>query len=301
MNIQRTDFVLEIGSGDNPHPSVDILCDRYITTSHERAGGFKVRIDRPMVVADGMRLPFRDRTFDYVIASHIFEHMDDPLGFAREIMRVGKAGYIEVPSAISERVFGWDFHHWYCQIHDGVLTVTPKKEGERWNGFFHRFIARTLWFRRFFEEHEEMWYVRMEWREKIPIRVGMRPMGEDETHELDEKAWELLAKAKPEIVKDLLFSIRFFFRRVIRKVRKIARRLVWMVIQDMPGHCVCPRCHGSLRSIEGEKKETLDPRLRGDDKILGDDKIICECCAEEYPMDGVIPILLLPEERKKGW
>ncbi len=281
MSFKPIDFVLEIGSGNNPNPRADILCDRYITTSHERAGEFAIRIDRPFVVADGMRLPFADKTFDYVIASHIFEHMDDPIGFAHEIMRVGKAGYIEVPSAISERVFGWDFHHWYCQLRDGVLIFKPKKEGERFGGFFHRFIAKNLWFRRFFEEHEDAWYVRLEWQGEIPMQVNMRLMSQNEIQKLDEHAWRILAKAKPEIVKDFLFSVRFFLRRVIRKVRKGARSLVWMVKRNMPEYCVCPRCRGSLR--------------------VGEGKLVCADCDTTYPVDGVIPILLLPEERKRGW
>ena len=40
-------------------------------------------------------------------------------------MRVGNAGYIEVPSALSERVFGWDFHLWYCEK-DGNRLVLRK-------------------------------------------------------------------------------------------------------------------------------------------------------------------------------
>lgn len=290
MNIKPTGLVLEIGSGDNPNPRSDVLCDRFITTNRERAGGFRIRIDRPLVVADGMRLPFADNTFDYVIASHIFEHMDDPAGFAREIARVGKAGYIEVPSALSERVFGWNFHHWYCELDGGTLTLTPKKEGERWGGFFHRFIARELWFRRFFEEHEQQWYTRLAWQGNIPICVVMSPMNLDASHELDERAWMLLANAKPEVVKDLIFRIRFFLRRVLRKTRKTIRQFGWWatkrtraqgIIASLVKHCVCPRCHGKL-GIHGEK-------------------LTCSQCRMNFSIDGVIPILLAPEERKKGY
>ncbi|MBI4066185.1 methyltransferase domain-containing protein [Candidatus Gottesmanbacteria bacterium] len=297
MDIQRTDVVLEIGSGDNPHPRADVLCDRYITTSHERAGGFRIRIDRPFVVADGMRLPFPDKSFDYVITSHIFEHMDDPIGFAREIMRVGKAGIIEVPSSLSERVFGWDFHHWYGKRYDGVLTFAPKKEGEHppagragFNGLFHQLIARSIWFRRFFEEHESEWYTRLEWRGKIPVQVARRPMRTYETNALDEKAWKLLRKAKPEVWKDLIFVVRFFLRRAIRKSRKTIRNIVWgmrkitkrrEIIESLRKLCICPRCHERLR-INSEKME-------------------CLTCGTDFPIEGVIPILLLPQERKKGY
>lgn len=283
MNIKQHDLVLEIGSGDNPNPRSDILCDRYIKTSHERAGEFRIRIDRPMVVADGMMLSFPDKTFDYVITSHIFEHMDDPAGFAREIMRVGKAGFIEVPSAISERVFGWNFHHWYCDIRGGVLTLSPKTEGERFGGFFHRLIAQNIWFRRCFEEDEGKWYVRMEWAGNIPIRVCKSPMSQNEILALDVKAWELLSKAKPEILKDLVFGIQFLFRRIIRKTRKIIRLGAWRLNKrkDLTNLIICPRCHGALLGLRG--------------------KLVCGRCKTDFPIDGVIPILLLPEEKRKGW
>ena len=39
MNIRATDLVLEIGSGNNPNPRSDILCDRYIHDNNQRAGG----------------------------------------------------------------------------------------------------------------------------------------------------------------------------------------------------------------------------------------------------------------------
>lgn len=282
MNVKQHDLVLEIGSGDNPNTHSNILCDRFITKNDERAGGFSVRIDRPMIVADGMHLPFRDRTFDYVIASHIFEHMDNPTGFAQEIMRVGKAGYIEVPSAISERVFGWNFHHWYCFIRGGVLTFSPKTEGEQFGGFFHRLIAGMLWFRRSFEENEEKWYVRLEWKKNIPIRVAGR-LSQKEFLMLNKEAWDSLLNAKPEFIKDLIFAVKFLLRRIVRKTRKIMKMAAWRLQKrpDLTKLIVCPRCHSDLFPRQG--------------------KLECGTCKIVYTTDGVIPILLSPEERRKGY
>ena len=290
MNINHTDLVLEIGSGNNPHSRSDILCDRYIRTSHERAGEFPIRIDRPMVIADAMHLPFADHTFDYVIASHIFEHMDDPAGLAREIARVGKAGFIEVPSAISERVFGWDFHHWYCEIISGTLTFTRKTEGKRFDGFFHTLIARNIWFRRFFEQHKALWYTRLEWQGTIPMRIAGKPMRLREKANLDVAAWDILGRAKKDVPADWAFAIRFFLRRMARKLVNTARQLLWQVavmtmakqiVSSILRRCVCPACRGLLEIKEKSAH--------------------CPHCRAEYPVDGVLPVLLLPHEQSGGY
>lgn len=44
------------------------------------------------VVADGAQLPFADGTFDGVISHAVMEHVKDPFGYARELMRVLKPG-----------------------------------------------------------------------------------------------------------------------------------------------------------------------------------------------------------------
>jgi SAM-dependent methyltransferase len=44
------------------------------------------------LVADAYALPFRDGTFDCVIGSEIIEHVPDPAGFVKELLRVVKRG-----------------------------------------------------------------------------------------------------------------------------------------------------------------------------------------------------------------
>lgn len=280
MHIKKTDLVLEIGSGNNPNPRSDILCDRYVHDNSERAGEFDIVIDRPFIVADGYRLPFADKTFDYVICSHILEHMDDPKAFLAEVTRVGKAGYIEVPSAVSERVFGWDIHHWHCGRRGNTLVLQRKTEGEQFGGFFHRLIADTIWFRRFFEEHEDTWYVRLEWKGTILLRV-MRSMSTGEIQELDERAWRLLARAKPEPLKDVIFYAAWMRRRISRKLRKEIKRIFWTLRRTVfPGSIVtrllqfifCPACRCSLHK--------------------DDHGLACSSCRRRYPVKRGIPTLL---------
>jgi ubiquinone/menaquinone biosynthesis C-methylase UbiE len=64
------------------------------------------------------RLPFEDKSVDFLICSHTLEDLRDPIRVCREINRVAKAGYIEVPSRAMETIFGLEhrgypgyYHH----------------------------------------------------------------------------------------------------------------------------------------------------------------------------------------------
>ncbi|UFW75199.1 class I SAM-dependent methyltransferase [Bradyrhizobium sp. WU425] len=53
---------------------------------------------------DGKRLPFPDRSFDLVFASHVVEHVPEPRGFIEEMARVSrKFVYTEVPCELHLR------------------------------------------------------------------------------------------------------------------------------------------------------------------------------------------------------
>jgi uncharacterized protein YbaR (Trm112 family)/SAM-dependent methyltransferase len=284
MNIKSSDNVLEIGSGNNPNPRSDILCDRYLSDNGERAGKSGIVIDRPFVIADGYHLPFGDKAFDYIICSHVLEHIDDPKAFIAEIERVGIRGYIEVPSALSERIFGWDFHHWYCTLESGQLIFQKKTQGEQFGGFFHRLIAHTIWFRRFFEDHEKDMYVKYEWNDHVNIRVDQSEPNASWIRTLDAKAWKILLNAKPDRISDIRFYSGWMIRRVKRKLYKTLRICWWKIQSNIfPGSVRsklidvlrCPKCRTILRS----------------NKV--NSSVRCMDCKQSYPcINSVIPVLL---------
>lgn len=85
-------------------------------------------------LCDKTPYPFPDKFFDFVICSHTLEDIRDPLWVCSEITRIGKRGYIEVPSAESEIAFGVEnkryagrYHHrWVIDIQDGEIIFTHK-------------------------------------------------------------------------------------------------------------------------------------------------------------------------------
>ncbi|UMG92152.1 methyltransferase domain-containing protein [Nocardioides sp. TF02-7] len=100
------DLVLDVGSGDKPSWRADVLLDRYPDDAYagQRSGTGRTRVVRPLFDADAAAMPFADGVFDYAICSHVLEHVTDPVGVVRELTRVARAGYIEVPEAAAAKI-----------------------------------------------------------------------------------------------------------------------------------------------------------------------------------------------------
>ena len=74
-------------------------------------------------ICDHEPWPFDDDQFDFVVCSHTLEDVRDPVWVCSEIVRVGRAGYLEVPSRIAEQSrgvqgdwVGWGHHHWFVDL-----------------------------------------------------------------------------------------------------------------------------------------------------------------------------------------
>lgn len=122
--VEEKDLVLEVGSGGNPFYRSNILCDAYLDTGERHYD--PLINDRPTVLAFVENLPFKDSSFDFVIACHVLEHSKDPEKFLSEIQRVAKAGYIEVPHAFLERLTNYDAHR--LEIYDENDCLYIKKK-----------------------------------------------------------------------------------------------------------------------------------------------------------------------------
>lgn len=67
--------------------------------------------------------PYDDDAFDLVVCSHTLEDIRDPIWVASELSRIGRAGYVEVPSRLEEQSWGvngnyvgWSHHHWLVDV-----------------------------------------------------------------------------------------------------------------------------------------------------------------------------------------
>ncbi|NUR53728.1 MAG: methyltransferase domain-containing protein, partial [Acidobacteria bacterium] len=74
--VPRDALVLEVGSGGNPYARANVLLDAYPDTRERH--WVPLTVDRPFVFGFLERLPFKDKAFDFVVASHVLEHSPEP-------------------------------------------------------------------------------------------------------------------------------------------------------------------------------------------------------------------------------
>lgn len=133
--------VIDIGSGHNPHLQADVWLDRFVGPTPHRSGRSAIRDDRPFVIADTESLPFRNNAFDYAIASHVAEHLEDPVRFCSELMRIAKGGYIETPGKFGELLVAEPFHKWYVSKRRNKLLFERKRKNNPLGFFSPLFYA----------------------------------------------------------------------------------------------------------------------------------------------------------------
>jgi SAM-dependent methyltransferase len=126
LSIKRSDYVLEIGGGHNPHPRSNMVVDKFPDVNYHRSGDIKVLQHQTFISADGQNLPFKDKEFDYVICCQVLEHVENPAKFLSEQFRVAKKGYLETPSLFGEHLFPKESHKWILHEHKDVLYLVDK-------------------------------------------------------------------------------------------------------------------------------------------------------------------------------
>jgi len=163
-------LVLDVGSGQAPHPRADAIVDKYVADDFER--GSALVIDKPLIVGDGHALPFADGAFGYVVASHVLEHATDPARFAGELQRVASAGFVQVPTREAELTFGWPFHPWLIDKEGEVLVFHPRgADAAPLGPMFHQAFAESKLFSLWFVAHRDRWHHTLHWQNRFDVRV----------------------------------------------------------------------------------------------------------------------------------
>ena len=90
--------------------------------------------NKKFVLIKDKNLPFSNKQFDFVYASHVIEHVEDLSFFISELKRISRQGYIELPTILEDNIVlstnSSDDHKWMFKFDDveKVLLVEKKKQ-----------------------------------------------------------------------------------------------------------------------------------------------------------------------------
>lgn len=111
LDLEGGGIFLDAGAGWPPrgHPAmIQLEVERFPSTN---------------VVADGAELPFADATFDGLMSHAVLEHVRDPFGYAKEVLRTLKPGArFMVHSAFLQPVHAYP-NHFFNTTLEGLLEV----------------------------------------------------------------------------------------------------------------------------------------------------------------------------------
>ena len=178
LKISRKSHVLEVGGGHNPHPRSNIVVDKFLESNYHRSDDIKVYKNQKFLQADGENLPFKDNEFDYVICSHVLEHVEDPAAFLQEQCRVAKRGYLEVPSYLGECLVPKASHKWLIlEIDKKIVLVDKEKVGfkptcDLGNVFLDFMPCHSLGYKILQRTYGNLLTVRYEWENEIEFIVN---------------------------------------------------------------------------------------------------------------------------------
>ena len=178
LNIKKSDKVLEVGGGHNPHPRANLVVDKFLDTNYHRSGDIKVLKGQEFIQADGENLPFKDNEFDYVICCQVLEHVENPEKFLAEQFRVAKQGFLEVPSLLGEYLFPRESHKWIMHEIDNTLYLVDKSSinfqvGYDLTELTQMYLPKhSIGFKILERTHPNLITIRLEWKDDFKFVVN---------------------------------------------------------------------------------------------------------------------------------
>ena len=152
--------VLDIGCGYRAHSKASVIAD-----TQDFSNFYK---QRKFIQIKNKNLPFEDKEFDFVIASHVIEHVADFEFFIKELERITSKGYIELPSRLGDNlVFENKKDHiwWFC-FDDVKKSLIVSKKNQLIEPFIT--VATAKLFETIFRES---FVIEIMWEEKIDYNI----------------------------------------------------------------------------------------------------------------------------------
>lgn len=130
--------ILDIGCGYTANQFAKTVAD-----VQDLSGFYK---NKKFVRIKDKRLPFIDNEFDFVISSHVIEHVEDFKFFISEIERVTAQGYIELPTRLGDNIVFENLkdHIWWFKYDDELNLLLASKKNQILEPFVTVSTAKKL-------------------------------------------------------------------------------------------------------------------------------------------------------------
>ena len=160
--------ILDIGCGYKAHKNATVIAD-----IKDFSNFYK---NKKFVQIKEKKLPFKDKEFDFVIASHVIEHVDDFEFFIKELERVSSKGYIELPSRLGDNLVfeNRNDHIWWFTYNDVTNQIIASKRNQLIDPFITVSMSKTLE-----ETFRDSLVIELYWEKKIEYKINHKDLYEN--------------------------------------------------------------------------------------------------------------------------
>ena len=159
--------ILDIGCGYRAHNKASTIADIKDFSNYYK--------DKKFVQIKEKKLPFKDNEFDFVIASHVIEHIIDFEFFIREIERISSKGYIELPTRLADNLVfeNKTDHVWWFLFDDLKNQLVATKKKQIVDPFITVSMSKTLE-----EIYRDSFVIELYWEKKIEYQINQKDLYE---------------------------------------------------------------------------------------------------------------------------
>ena len=152
--------ILDIGCGYRAHPKASVIAD-----VQDFSNFYK---DKKFVQIQKKILPFKDKEFDFVIASHVIEHVEDFEFFIKELQRISSKGYLELPTRLGDNLVfeNKNDHIWWFYFDDVSNNLIVSRKNQLIGPFIT--VPTAKLFEKIFRESL---VIELAWEEKIDYKI----------------------------------------------------------------------------------------------------------------------------------
>lgn len=124
---------------------------------------------KKFTLIENKKLPFNDKEFDFVIASHVIEHVEDFSFFISELQRISSQGYIELPTRLGDNlVFENSTDHlWWFVFDDLKKKLIACRKKTKLEPFLSVASGKKL-----SDMFRESFVIELYWRDSIEHEVN---------------------------------------------------------------------------------------------------------------------------------